>query len=174
MLAHAFRTIAASGVALAVLSLNAGAASAQEQGGRAACTAAHTKVTARTVSRPINHLMITVKNVGGAACDLYGYPGLRFSGAQALAPAVEDSQPQSVVTLRPGKSGYASVILSAADGSGSRGRTVKRLKVYFLNRHLTGGVGGPATPALPARGVYVDGSLKVTYWQSTLQDALTW
>jgi len=32
--------------------------------------------------------------------------------------------------------------------------------------------GRGATPALPAKGVYVDDRLTVTYWQQTLDDAL--
>jgi hypothetical protein len=36
-----------------------------------------------------------------------------------------------------------------------------------------GGSGGPRPrPALPAKGVYVDGSLKVTYWQQTMEGAI--
>jgi hypothetical protein len=74
-----------------------------------------------------------------------------------------------VVTLAPGESGYASVLLSAADGSGSNGYTAKSLKVYFNAAANTA-----ATPALPAKGVYVDDSIRVSYWQSTMADALTW
>ncbi|MDX6328366.1 MAG: hypothetical protein QOI83_749, partial [Streptomycetaceae bacterium] len=31
-----------------------------------------------------------------------------------------------------------------------------------------------ATPALPAKGVYIDDSIRVTYWLSAPQDALTY
>ncbi|GCB45425.1 hypothetical protein SNL152K_2715 [Streptomyces sp. NL15-2K] len=120
------------------------------------------------VSRPLNHLLLTITNTGSKNCDLTGYPAVRFDGAQSVPPAFEDSKPQAVVTLAPGESGYASVLLSAADGSGSGGRTAKSLAVFF------GGGASVARPSLPAQGVYVDDSIGVSYWQSTMADALAW
>ncbi len=48
------------------------------------CTGANTKVTAQTVTRPLNHMLLTVKNTGSKTCYLYGYPALRFQDAQAV------------------------------------------------------------------------------------------
>ncbi|MBZ9645241.1 DUF4232 domain-containing protein, partial [Streptomyces sp. PSKA30] len=100
---------------------------------------------------------------------LTGYPAVRFGEAQSVPPAFEDSKPQAVVTLAPGESGYASVLLSAADGSGSGGYTAKSLAVYFDKSASVA-----AHPSLPAKGVYVDDSIGVSYWQSTMADALAW
>jgi hypothetical protein len=94
---------------------------------------------------------------------------VRFGEAQSVPPAIEDSKPQAVVTLAPGESGYASVLLSAADGSGSGGYTAKTLEVYFNSQSTS-----PARPSLPAKGVYVDSSISVSYWQSDMGDALSW
>ncbi|WP_405865220.1 DUF4232 domain-containing protein [Streptomyces sp. NBC_01515] len=135
------------------------------------CTGANTKVTAQTVSRPLNHLLLTVKNTGSKTCYLYGYPALRFTDAQAVPPVDEDTQPQSVTTLRPGQSGYAGVLLSAADGSGSGGYTAKTLSVIFQNRALDF-VGSGVKVALPSKGVYIDSSLTTTYWLTNPSDAL--
>ncbi|WP_405974986.1 DUF4232 domain-containing protein [Streptomyces sp. NBC_00988] len=135
------------------------------------CTGANTKVTAQTVTRPLNHLLLTVKNTGSKTCYLYGYPALRFTDAQAVPPVDEDSQPQAVTTLRPGQSGYAGVRLSAADGSGSGGYTAKTLSVIFQNRALDF-VGSGVKVALPSKGVYIDSSLTTTYWLTDPQDAL--
>jgi len=77
-----------------------------------------------------------------------------------VPPVIEESQPQAVVTLKPGESGYASVSLSATDGSGSNGYTAKSLTVYFQGRSGNESVGAGAHPSLPAKGVYVDDSLK--------------
>lgn len=63
--------------------------------------------------------------------------------------------------------------LSAADGSGSHGRTEQSLTVHFQGPSGDESV-GTADPALPAKGVYVDGSLKVTYWQQSMDDAISW
>ncbi|TLS46882.1 DUF4232 domain-containing protein [Streptomyces montanus] len=133
-----------------------------------ACSSTSTRMTATVVSRPLNHLLLTVTNTGSKNCDLTDYPAVQFDEAQSVPPAFEDSKPQAVVTLAPGESGYASVRLAAADGSGSNGFTAKSLTVYV------GKGASAAHPSLPAKGVYVDDSIGVSYWQSTMADALTW
>ncbi|MFG2465123.1 DUF4232 domain-containing protein [Streptomyces canus] len=138
------------------------------------CEGSTTKTVAAPLTRPVNHMLLTVTNTGSKSCYLYGYPAVRFGEAQAVPPVIEDSQPQAVVTLKPGESGYASVNLSATDGSGANGYTAKSLTVYFQGRSGNGSVGAGARPALPAKGVYVDDSLKVTYWQQSMDDAVSW
>ncbi|MGA5564575.1 DUF4232 domain-containing protein [Streptomyces platensis] len=138
------------------------------------CQGSHTKTVAAPLSRPVNHMLLTVTNTGSRTCSLYTYPAVRFGEAQSVPPAIEASRPQAVVTLKPGESGYASVNLSATDGSGSHGRTEKSLAVYFHGPSGNESVGTAAHPALPARGVYIDDSLKVTYWQQSMDDAVIW
>jgi hypothetical protein len=134
-----------------------------------ACAKTSTRTTATPVSRPLNHLLLTVTNTGSKNCTLIDYPAVRFGEGQTVPPVFEDSMPQAVVTLAPGESGYASVLLSAADGSGSNGYTTKSLEVYFNSAAKTA-----ARPSLPAKGVYIDSSIQVSYWQSTMADALAW
>jgi hypothetical protein len=138
------------------------------------CSGANTKVTAQPVSRPINHMLLTVTNTGSKSCDLYYYPAVNFDDAQSVPPVIKDSQPQAVTTLAPGQSGYAGVALAGGDdGSGTNGRTAKSLSVYFFDRN-NNSISPAATPALPAKGVYIDDSLRVTYWLTSAQDALTY
>ncbi|MFJ2932210.1 DUF4232 domain-containing protein [Streptomyces sp. NPDC087219] len=129
------------------------------------CGAGDTRTTATPVARPLNHLLLTVTNTGSGLCDLLGYPVARFGEAQSVPPVMEETHPQAVVTLAPGESGYAGVLLSAADGSGQHGYTTTSLTVGFTN-------GTTARPPLAGKGVYVDSSLRVTYWQSSMDDAL--
>ncbi|MCX4568403.1 DUF4232 domain-containing protein [Streptomyces albogriseolus] len=138
------------------------------------CNGANTSVTAAPVSRPVNHMLITVKNTGAKNCDLTYYPVLRFDEMQWVPQPIEDSKPQAVVTLGPGESAYAGVVLSAADGSGSGGATGKKLTVGFQARTPNSDGGPAAIPSLPAKGVYYDSSLTVTYWQSSMDDALAY
>ncbi|MFF7561173.1 DUF4232 domain-containing protein [Streptomyces pseudovenezuelae] len=138
------------------------------------CEGSTTRTVAAPLTRPVNHMLLTVTNTGSKSCYLYGYPVVRFGEAQAVPPVIEASQPQAVVTLAPGESGYASVNLSATDGSGANGYTAKTLTVYFQGRSGSGSVGRAATPSLPAKGTYVDDSLKVTYWQQSMDDAVSW
>lgn len=133
----------------------------------AACNGANTRTTATEISRPLNHLLLTVTNTGSKNCDLTGYPIARFGEAQSVPPVAEETHPQAVVTLAPGESGYAGVLLSAGDGSGGNGYTAKTLVVGFAK-------GATSTPALPAKGVHVDDRLTVTYWQQSLDDALSY
>ncbi|MER6421727.1 DUF4232 domain-containing protein [Streptomyces sp. NPDC001137] len=138
------------------------------------CEGSNTKTVAAPLNRPVNHMLLTVTNTGSKTCFLYGYPAVRFGEAQSVPPVIGDSQPQAVVTLQPGESGYASVNLSATDDSGANGYTAKSLTVYFQGRSMSGSVGKSARPALPAKGVYIDDSLKVTYWQQSMDDAVDW
>ncbi|KAA6221028.1 DUF4232 domain-containing protein [Streptomyces albofaciens JCM 4342] len=135
-----------------------------------ACTAANTKVTVSKLSRPINHLLLTLTNTGSTRCDAYHYPALRFDDAQAPTAVRQDSKPQAVVSVEPGRSAYAAVRTSDASGEAEGGKTVRSLEVFFANRD--GGYGDrSARPALP-KGTYIDDSAQVTYWQSALDDAL--
>lgn len=163
----------AAAASLALAASGTGSAVTAAKSGSTTCTGTNAKVTAQTVTRPVNHLLLTVKNTGSKTCHLYGYPALRFQDAQAVPPVVEDSQPQAVTTLRPGQSGYAGVTLSAADGSGSGGYTAKTLSVIFQNRALDF-VGTGVKVPLPTKGVYIDSSLRTTYWLTDPQDAINW
>ncbi|MFF3845481.1 DUF4232 domain-containing protein [Streptomyces sp. NPDC002328] len=139
---------------------------------RVLCNGSNTKVTAKPVPRPLNHMLITVTNTGSKVCDLTYYPVLRFDEMQWVPQAAKDTRPQAVTTLAPGESGYAGVLLSAADGSGEGGTTAKKLTVGFQGRTPNSEGGASATPPLPAAGVYYDSSLTVTYWQRDMDDAL--
>ncbi|MFI8966723.1 DUF4232 domain-containing protein [Streptomyces sp. NPDC053493] len=132
--------------------------------GSTPCTAANSKVVASKVSRPVNHLLLTVTNVGSRPCDALGAPFVGFDDAQATVRVVEDSKPQAVVTLLPGESGYASLILTGEPGAGTR--TVRTIKVY-----LTGESG---TTVTAPSGTFADDGAAVSYWQRDLQDALTY
>ncbi|CCK28353.1 hypothetical protein BN159_3974 [Streptomyces davaonensis JCM 4913] len=138
----------------------------------AICNGSNTKVTAQTVSRPLNHMLLTVTNTGSKPCSLMYYPVLRFDEMQWAPQARPESKPQAVPTLAPGDSGYAGVLLSAADGSGDGGMTAKKLTVMFQGRTPNSEGGAAALPSLPAKGVYYDSSLTVTYWQTDPEDAL--
>lgn len=138
------------------------------------CNGANTAVTAQPLSRPLNHLLLTVRNTGGKTCELPYHPVLRFDQMQWVPQADEDTRPQAVVSLAPGESGYAGVLLSAADGGGTGGRTARKLTVAFQGLTPNSSGGPSATPALPAKGVFYDSALKVTYWQQDLDAITSW
>jgi hypothetical protein len=141
---------------------------------RISCNGSNTTVTAKPVPRPLNHMLLTVKNTGSKACDLTYYPVLRFDEMQWVPQPIKDSKPQAVTTLAPGESGYAGVSLSAADGSGEWGTTSHKLAVGFQGRTPNSDGGPSALPTLPAEGVYYDSTLTVTYWLRDRDDALSY
>ncbi|MEV6777693.1 DUF4232 domain-containing protein [Streptomyces syringium] len=134
---------------------------------RVPCTADNTRITAAPVSRPLNHMLLTITNTGSKMCDLVGYPIVKFEGAQSVPPVMEATKPQAVTSLAPGRKGYAAVILSAGDGSGGEGRTAQSLEIGFQ------GSDKMAEAALQAKGVHIDDSLRVSYWVTTVEDALS-
>ncbi|MCX5205037.1 DUF4232 domain-containing protein [Streptomyces sp. NBC_00237] len=136
---------------------------------RARCDASRIKVTAQVVSRPLNTMILTATNTGSKLCDLFYAPVVRFEGAQSVPPSMKDTQPQAVVSLKPGESGYAAVKLSSPTGTPDPGYTATSLSIGFYDmdhRNLD----GFAPTALPAKGVYIDGSIRVSFWQSSLDD----
>ncbi|UQA94359.1 DUF4232 domain-containing protein [Streptomyces halobius] len=141
---------------------------------RSACDAATMRIVAKRLPRPVNHVLLEATNTTGTACDLYGYPRLRFDDAQASVADLPESKPQAVVTLAPGESGYAAVMTSAADGSGHHGGTRTSLTAGLPGRDGKGSVGGSAHVPLPGGSVYVDDSAWVTYWQPNPSDAASW
>lgn len=139
---------------------------------RAACEGSTTNVTVTEVSRPINHLLVTATNTGDKNCDAYYAPLLGFDDAQSTTQINEDSKPQAVVTLAPGQSAYASISLGGADGSPTT--DVSELTVHFAGRANEGSVGESSGPITLPAGTGIADSASVTYWQSTMDLALTW
>ncbi|MET9776764.1 DUF4232 domain-containing protein [Streptomyces sp. NPDC006367] len=146
---------------------NGGKGSGAEDDVPGKCSASDVRITAKKVSRPINHLLLTATNTGSKTCMLPPYPAARFGDAQAVPSVAESTKPQSLTGLQPGGSGYAGVLLSAGDGSGENGYEAKTLTVPFED-------GSIATVSLPAGGVHVDSTLTVTYWQTDMNDALSY
>lgn len=90
-----------------------------------------------------------------------GYPG-----AQAAIGAYEESKPQAVVTLAPGKSAYAALTLS---NDGPNMHREKSLTIGLLGKDM-GPIDGQAT--VTTQGVAITDDSTVSYWQSSQADAL--
>jgi len=136
------------------------------------CGPSNTELTVRPVPRPVNHLLLTVTNTGTTACNAYGHPFLRFDEAQAPTPALEESRPQAVTTLRPGESAYAGITTSSAAGDDDA-VPATRLGVLFADQDGGAGEDGPVTLTLP-EDTRVGTAARVTYWLSDPADALAY
>ncbi|MFH9243479.1 DUF4232 domain-containing protein [Streptomyces anulatus] len=135
-----------------------------------ACTTTNSTVKVSSVSRPINHLLLTVTNTGSTDCAAYHAPFLRFDGAQAVYPVYDDSQPQAVVTLSPGEKAYAGIALLGEPGQNEPVKS-DNLGVTMVDRNNE--PKNESTLKLPAE-TYTDSLGFVTYWQSDIETALTY
>ncbi|WP_225824729.1 DUF4232 domain-containing protein [Streptomyces naphthomycinicus] len=136
------------------------------------CTTANTSLTVTEVSRPINHLLLKATNTGTKPCYAYIAPHLRAGAdAQAPLPWAEETTPQAVVTLDPGRSAYAGITTSTPEGEG--GGTEKTLGVFFADRDGKA-ISKEKTLKLPNGGVFFNSAATVTYWQDNAEDALAW
>ncbi|GAB2581288.1 DUF4232 domain-containing protein [Streptomyces capparidis] len=139
-----------------------------------ACTDANTDVTAEfalPAHKDDSKLLLTVTNTGDKACRLFGHPAVKFGEAQSVPPAFEDSKPQSVVVLDPGGEGYAGVL---ANRSKPDATTETTLTVAFQGENIGDDTGEATAVELPsAEGVVVDDSIRVTYWQSDSESAVS-
>ncbi|MEV6314081.1 DUF4232 domain-containing protein [Streptomyces sp. NPDC051776] len=140
----------------------------------AACSPSTVRVEAQPVDRPVNHVVLTATNTSKTACNLYGHPLVSAVGDQAVMSSVDDSKPQAVITLAPGKTAYAGVALSAADGSGGNGRETENFSVSLAGAKGSGGSGRPVIVPAPGGKAHVDDSARVTYWLAGMEDALAW
>ncbi|MFJ2438772.1 DUF4232 domain-containing protein [Streptomyces anulatus] len=133
-----------------------------------ACTPKNSTVKVSSVSRPINHLLLTVTNTGSTNCSAYYAPFLRFDGAQAVYPVLDDSKPQAVVTLAPGEEAYAGIALLGEPGD-NEPIPSDNLGVIMVDKNNKSK--GESTLKLPA-DTATDGLGFVTYWQSDVENAL--
>ncbi|MEV8007631.1 DUF4232 domain-containing protein [Streptomyces parvus] len=133
-----------------------------------ACTPENSRVKVSSVSRPINHLLLTVTNTGTKDCAAYYAPFLRFDDAQAVYPILDDSKPQAVVTLAPGEEAYAGIGLLGEPGEDEPVKS-ENLGVIMVDRNNKSK--GETTLKLPAE-TYTDSRGFVTYWQSDVENAL--
>ena len=132
------------------------------------------KLTATPVTRPVNHILLTVTNTGKTMCNAYDAPAVSFSNAQQSPIAVDkDTIPQAVVSLAPGASAYAMVrTLGEDDGSEPYNDQPCQRVLRRQGRH---GVHGPRREAsLPKSVAVVDSQARVTYWQSDLSSIDAW
>ncbi|WP_329156578.1 DUF4232 domain-containing protein [Streptomyces anulatus] len=133
-----------------------------------ACTPKNSTVKVSSVSRPINHLLLTVTNTGSTNCAAYYAPFLRFDDAQAVYPVLDDSKPQAVVTLSPGQEAYAGISLLGEPGQNEPVKS-ENLGVIMVDKNNESA--GESTLKLPAE-TYTDSLGFVTYWQSDVENAL--
>ncbi|MEV5944304.1 DUF4232 domain-containing protein [Streptomyces sp. NPDC051994] len=138
------------------------------------CTGATVKLTATPVSRPVNHILLTVTNTGKTMCNAYDAPAVSFSTAQQSPIAVDkETIPQAVVSLAPGASAYA-MVRTLGEDDGSESYNTSHVTVYFVGEAGMESTGPAAKSTLPKSVAVVDSQARVTYWQSDLSAIDAW
>lgn len=138
------------------------------------CTGADVKLTATPVTRPINHILLTVTNTGKTMCNAYDAPAVSFSNAQQSPIAVDkDTIPQAVVSLAPGASAYA-MVRTLGESDGSESYNTGQVVVHFRGKVGMESTGPSAYAALPKSVAVVDSQAMATYWQSDLSAIEAW
>jgi hypothetical protein len=140
------------------------------------CTVARVTLVVKKVSSPVNHIVIEARNKGSHPCRLYEFPLLRFStDREEPSEPVEESKPQTVVVIAPGATAYAGVTTASADGGDAdSGHRAATLDLVMPTAEDGADIAELHLP-LPGGPRYVeDDAVRVTYWQSSLEDALMW
>ncbi|WP_051700533.1 DUF4232 domain-containing protein [Streptomyces sp. NRRL F-4474] len=115
-------------------------------------------------------LLLTVVNTGPRTCLLTTYPVLRVKdGHGRLVAVFENSKPETPVVLGPGKEAYAG-LLARQGGKGAGTRTTD-LALAPHGQSPEEDTGEGTLLQLPSGGVYMDDQARVTYWQSTSENA---
>ncbi|MFE9371860.1 DUF4232 domain-containing protein [Streptomyces sp. NPDC006711] len=140
----------------------------------APCTGANVKLTATPVTRPLNHVLLTVTNTGKTLCNAYYAPAVSFSDDQQSPIAVDkDTTPQAVVSLSPGASAYA-MVRTLGEDDGSEPQKSAHITVYFTGKDDKGSTGPAAHASLAKPVAVVNSQARVTYWQSDLSSIDAW
>ncbi|MEV4503614.1 DUF4232 domain-containing protein [Streptomyces klenkii] len=126
-----------------------------------ACAPSDMKVEARSQA---GKLLLVATNTARQPCTAYGFPYVRFDQDQATTGVGEETKPKEPTRVAPGKSAYAAITPTAADGSGGPGRDAKKISVTFQTPTGDPMQRTPATPALPGNTLHVDDQARATYW----------
>ncbi|MGW2598249.1 DUF4232 domain-containing protein [Streptomyces klenkii] len=126
-----------------------------------ACAPSDMKVEARSQA---GKLLLVATNTARQPCTAYGFPYVRFDQDQATTGVGEETKPKEPTKVAPGKSAYAAITPTAADGSGGPGRDAKKISVTFQSPTGDPMQRTPATPALPNNTLHVDDQARATYW----------
>ncbi|MFD5623782.1 DUF4232 domain-containing protein [Streptomyces yangpuensis] len=121
-------------------------------------------------AKDTSKLLLTVVNTGPKTCLLTSYPVLRIKdGHGRLVAVLENSRPRTPVVLGPGKEAYAGLL--ARQGGKASGTLTTDLALAPHGQSPEEDTGEGTLLQLPSGGVYMDDKARVTYWQSTSENA---
>lgn len=139
------------------------------------CPDDYTEVTVDWAVSPTkddSKLLLTVTNTSDKPCMLRTYPVLRLDdGNGRLVAVFESSKPQAEVTLAPGKEAYAGLLLRQSNKDVSS--RVNDMALAPHGQSPDSNTGEGVLLEMPKGGVYADNMVRVTYWNSSSEAAVT-
>lgn len=139
------------------------------------CPDEYTNVTVEWAVPPAkddSKLLLTVTNTGTKPCKLRSHPVLRMeNGHGRLVGVFANSKPRTEVTLAPGKEAYAGLLLRTSNNDVST--LVKNMALAPHGQRPDDNTGEGVLLEMPKGGVRVDDKVRVTYWNSSSEAAVT-
>ncbi|MGW1840787.1 DUF4232 domain-containing protein [Streptomyces sp. NPDC002067] len=134
------------------------------------CVLGTTKIAMKEAGGMPSAVLLTATNNGSAPCSLYNAPFVSDPVAGHNLAVDEDSRPQAVVVLAPGRTAYAAITLAQRESTQNhRTRTVN---VTLATKANSGTDGHTAVSSPGPAGLQINPSTRVTYWQTTEEGAL--
>ncbi|WP_371528145.1 DUF4232 domain-containing protein [Streptomyces sp. NBC_01283] len=139
------------------------------------CTLATTKITLEDTGGSAPFVLLKITNNGGKACSVLGAPVVSDPTTGEDFPTAENTRPQSVVRVGPARSAYAAINLAGMDAVKThRAKTLGITLAAKNAKDAKDGQNGQVTVKSPgAAGLLLNADSHVTYWQNTLEDAMS-
>ncbi|MFD3698837.1 DUF4232 domain-containing protein [Streptomyces sp. NPDC058646] len=123
-------------------------------------------------SKDDTKLLLTVTNTSTRPCKLRTHPVLRLEdGNGRLVGIFKNSKPRTEVTLAPGEEAYAGLLLRQSNKEVST--LVKSMALAPHGQQPDSSTGEGVLLQMPKGAVYVDDKARVTYWNSSSENAVS-
>ncbi|MWA12407.1 DUF4232 domain-containing protein [Streptomyces sp. BA2] len=136
-----------------------------------ACTPTAAKIELEDTAGTAPLVLLKITNNGGKTCSVFGAPFVSDPAAGKNLPVAENTRPQSVVRVEPAKSAYAAISLAGIDAE--KTHRAKTLGVTLATKDGKGTDGRVTVNSPGAAGLLLNADSQVTYWQNTLEDAMS-
>lgn len=134
------------------------------------CTLAASKTEIEDTGGTAPVVLLKITNKGPKTCAVLGAPIVSDPTAGENLPVAQHTRPRSVVRLAPDRSAYAAINLASIDAD--RTHRAKALGVTLATKDGKATEGRVTVNSPGAAGLLLDAGSQVTYWRSTLEDAM--
>ncbi|TSB15166.1 DUF4232 domain-containing protein [Streptomyces benahoarensis] len=134
------------------------------------CVLGTTEIALKEAGGMPSAVLLTATNNGSTPCSVYNAPFVSDPVAGHNLTVDQDSKPQAVVTVAPGRTAYAAITLAQKEST--QNHRTKSLTVTLATKANSGTDGHYTVSSPGPAGLQINPSTRVTYWQSSEEDAL--